>query len=67
MGTYLLTIGIIFALLTGLILVERLYRLFARRHPEFGPYRAESGCGSCGGCTGKSSCTTPDRAKQPLA
>lgn len=64
MENYLIAIGAIFALLAGGILVERLYRLFARRHPELGPYRRESGgCGACSagdGCAGQSSCGSSD-------
>jgi hypothetical protein len=48
MTTYLITIGLIFALLSTLIGVDKLYRRFANRHPESGPYREKSfGCGSC--------------------
>ncbi len=61
MGTYLITIGLIFALLALGILVQRLYRRFAQRHPELGPFRSEQdGCGSCtsgSGCS-RSSCST---------
>jgi hypothetical protein len=48
MTTYLVTIGLIFALLALLIGVERLYRRFADLHPECGPFREKSfGCGNC--------------------
>ncbi|MDD3530814.1 MAG: chemotaxis protein [Gallionellaceae bacterium] len=48
MSTYLVTIGLILLLLLGWIVVQRVYRLFARRHPELGPFRAEGGgCGCC--------------------
>lgn len=47
-GTYLLVVGVIFAVMLGGILVDRLYARFARRHPELGPFRdRDSGCGSC--------------------
>lgn len=49
----LLTVGLILGLLLAWIAVQRAYGLFARRHPELGPFRDEdSGCGSCagGGC-----------------
>ncbi|HWS13163.1 MAG TPA: hypothetical protein VN279_10220 [Rhodocyclaceae bacterium] len=50
MLTYLITIGLIFVLLTGWIVVQQAAKLYARRHPEFGPCREEgAGCGSCGG------------------
>ncbi len=61
MGTYLITIGLIFAILAGGVLVQRLYRRFAQRHPELGPFREEeSGCGSCAAGSGCSdtSCST---------
>jgi len=48
--TYLVTIGLILLLLLGWVVVQQGYKLFARRHPELGPFRGEgSGCGSCGG------------------
>ncbi|HTY04370.1 MAG TPA: hypothetical protein VMC81_11645 [Rhodocyclaceae bacterium] len=59
----LLTIGLIFAVLIGGILVERLYRRFARENPQLGPFRKEGhqDCCSCtagDGCDpGSSSCT----------
>ncbi|MCC6658797.1 MAG: hypothetical protein IT512_11480 [Rhodocyclaceae bacterium] len=56
---YLVTIGLIFAILAGGIAVQALYRRFAARHPELGPFREEKGCGSCSagsGCGGASSC-----------
>jgi hypothetical protein len=66
MATYLLTIGLIFLLLAGFILVERLYRLFARRHPEFGPYRVEGRrCGSCTSCGDASACTADGPSNTP--
>lgn len=49
MGTYLVTIGLIFALMIGGIGVERLYRRFAAQNPELGPFRSPDGCG----CSGK--------------
>jgi hypothetical protein len=59
MTTYLVTIGLILALLLGWIGVQRAYRRFARHHPELGPFRDEgAGCGACsagkcggGGCS----------------
>ena len=50
MNSYLATIALIFVLMVAFILVERAYRAFTRRHPEFGPGRKELGCGACGGC-----------------
>jgi hypothetical protein len=55
MLTYLITIGLIFGLLSAWIVVQQAAKIYARRHPEFGPCREEgSGCGSCsGGSCGK--------------
>jgi hypothetical protein len=50
-GTYLVTIGLIFALLLAGIAVDRLYRDFAARHPQLGPFRKNDG--ACGCCAGK--------------
>ena len=61
MRTYLITIGLIFAILAGGIFVQRLYQRFAQRHSELGPFREEeSGCGSCSAGSGCSttSCST---------
>jgi hypothetical protein len=62
MAKYLVTVGLIFALMMGGILVQRLYRGFARRHPELGPFREEKGCGSCSagsGCSTSSCSSVP--------
>lgn len=56
MSTYLITIGIIFAILLGGIAVDRTYRAFAARNPQLGPFR-KGGCGSCS-CHGDS-CDAP--------
>ena len=68
MSRYLVAIGLILALMLGGLAVERLYRRFARRHPELGPFRQEGGgcSGNCGGgaCAG-GACETPET--QPLA
>lgn len=54
MQQLLLTCAILFALLLGGILIDRLYAGFRRRHPELGPFRDnENGC-SC--CAGRDSC-----------
>jgi len=55
MKIYLLTIGFIFAVLIGGILVERGYRRFARRNPELGPFRPE-GRQDCTSCVAGSGC-----------
>jgi len=63
MLTYLAAIGLIFALLAGGILVQELYRRFAQRHPELGPFREEKGCGSCSAGSGcrAPSCSPPSK------
>ena len=51
-----MTIALIFAILLTGIGVERLYRAFAAKNPQLGPFRkAERGCGSCSGASGCSS------------
>ena len=47
MGTYLTTIVIIFAVMSGGILVDRVYRGFAAKNPQLGPFRDNSKCGCC--------------------
>jgi hypothetical protein len=47
MTTYLVVVGLIFALMFFGIGVERLYRRFAARHPQLGPYRKSDGCSCC--------------------
>jgi hypothetical protein len=56
MTTYLVTIGLILILMLGGIVVDRTYKLFARRHPELGPFRNPEG--GCGCCSGKDSCSS---------
>jgi hypothetical protein len=60
MGTYLITIALIFLILLAGIAVDRLYRAFAARHPQLGPFRkSEGSCGSCAAgpsCDSKKSC-----------
>lgn len=60
MKTYLLTVGLIFALMLGGIAVERLYRAFAARNPRLGPFRDS---GHCGCCAAGSGCGEADRAE----
>jgi hypothetical protein len=61
MSKYFVTIGLLFALLAGGILVQALYRRFAARHPELGPFREEKGCGSCSAGSGCGATCTPSR------
>ncbi len=44
---YLVTIGLLLALLLVWVVVEHFADVFAHRHPEFGPAR-KVGCGGCG-------------------
>lgn len=63
MSIYLTTIVLIFAILLGGIVVDRVYRLFAARNPQLGPFRDNSKCGSCSGGSGCSdtACETTQR------
>lgn len=54
MSRYLVTIGLILGIMLLGIVVDRLYRRFARRHPELGPFRKEGG--GCGGHCGSGAC-----------
>jgi hypothetical protein len=62
MSAYLITIALIMAIALIGIGVDRLYRAFAQRNPQLGPFRdGERGCGSCSagsGCSGDS-CSKP--------
>ncbi len=50
--------GVIFGVMVGWLYVQELYRRFARRHPELGPYRGEGGCGGSCSCR-KGGCPAP--------
>jgi len=52
MVTYLVTVAAVFAVLSGGILVDRLYRRFAADHPQLGPFRDNSKCGCCSAGSG---------------
>lgn len=56
MTTYLAAIGLIFALMLGGIAIERLYRGFAARNPQLGPFRDSERCGCCAAGSG---CSEP--------
>jgi hypothetical protein len=60
MGTYLVVVGLIFAVMLAGIVVERIYRRFARNNPELGPFRKE-GKQDCSSCVAGSGCE-PDQA-----
>jgi hypothetical protein len=50
MLNYLVAFGAIAGLMVGWVVVQRITRGYAERHPETGPYR-EVGCaGGCGHC-----------------
>ncbi len=53
------TMVVILLLMLGWVLVQRLARLFARRHPEFGAYREGGSCGS-----GHCSCGNADSCER---
>jgi hypothetical protein len=59
MTTYLVTIALILGIGLFGIAVDRLYRRFATRHPQLGPFRSsEGGCGCCSGSCDSGSCST---------
>ena len=52
LAKYVRAVVTILGVLAGWVLVQHLARLFARRHPEFGPLREEgAGCGTWCGCS----------------
>ena len=55
MATSLVAIALIFSLALGGILVDRIYRRFAARNPQLGPFRDP---GKCGCCSAGSGCDT---------
>jgi len=58
MVEFVLTSVVIFAVMVAWLYVQDLYRRFAQRHPELGPFRAEGGCGGSCSCQ-QGSCSTP--------
>jgi hypothetical protein len=61
--TYLITIALIMAVALIGITVDRLYRGFALRNPQLGPFRdVDKGCGSC---TGSSKCSSGSCSSRP--
>jgi hypothetical protein len=60
--TYLITIALILGIALLGIGVDRLYRSFARKNPQLGPFRdKDKGCGCCsaaGSCS-SGSCSNP--------
>ncbi|MEZ5276901.1 MAG: hypothetical protein R3F07_11025 [Opitutaceae bacterium] len=63
---FLIAMLVIFGLLAGWIGVQHLSRVFARRHPEFGPAREEGGgCGFLCRCKGSDTCPRKSRIEAP--
>lgn len=56
----LMAVGVIFGVLLGWVVVQNLAREFARRHPEWGPYRDKAGCGGGCSCGAGGSCKRGD-------
>lgn len=53
----LITVALIMLLMLTWVSVQHLARLFAARHPQFGPAREEGGgCGKSCGCSGTDRC-----------
>ncbi len=50
MSTYLIAMGLILAVMSGWLFVQRCARRFAARHPEFGPAKECLGCGLACAC-----------------
>ena len=51
MAQFISSVGIVLLVLLGWVAVQHVARLYARQHPEFGPYREEgSGCGASCRC-----------------
>ncbi len=59
MTRFLITTGLILALLLGWLLVQQAARQFSRKHPELGPHREEGG--GCGGMGGSCSCSSGEK------
>ena len=65
--TYLATIAIIFCVMAGGIVVDRIYRRFAARNPQLGPFRDSGKCGSCSAGSGCSDASCAGDKPQALA
>ena len=48
--------GVVFVVLLGWVAVQHLAREFARRNPQWGPYREGGGCGGHCSCSSGGSC-----------
>ena len=59
MTTYFVAMASIFSLALGGILIDRIYRRFAARNPQLGPFRDPGKCGCCSAGSGcDSDCST---------
>ena len=65
MTTYLATVALIFTLMLCGIAIERLYRRFAARHPQLGPFRDTGHCGCCAAGSGCSEPSCADDSAKP--
>lgn len=63
MRLYLTTVAIIFSLAFAGILIDRIYRRFAARNPQLGPFRDP---GKCGCCSAGSGCDTACASEEPV-
>lgn len=63
MKVLVVTIGLIFGLMLAGIAVERLYRRFATRNPQLGPFRRNDG--GCGCCAAADACASVDKGCAP--
>lgn len=64
MAEFLLASLVIFAALLGWSYVQDIYRRFAVRHPELGPYRQDEGCDGCSCSCSQGSCSVPSIGKR---
>jgi hypothetical protein len=67
MSIYLSTVAVIFTVLLGGIAVDRLYRGFAAKNPQLGPFRDTGKCGCCAAGSGCSEPACADGSAKPLA
>ncbi|MCL6270146.1 hypothetical protein M3P05_09390 [Sansalvadorimonas sp. 2012CJ34-2] len=55
---YLIAVGVIFMASAGWITVQHLYRSFANKNPQCGPFRDDGGNSMCKCCESKQYCVT---------
>ena len=66
MATYLVAMAFIFSLALGGILIDRIYRRFAARNPQLGPFRDPGKCGCCSAGSGCDSACDAELATSVL-